>query len=86
MNKETRKQIEKDAKEYYETFGYTTAAHKLGYIAGATTQYPKAWNAAIDAAIEKTEKVIENVDPIFQIAFHALANELKSLKLDPNQA
>lgn len=37
-------------------------------------------NKVLNEAIDKVNKLGENVDPVFQIAFYSIVNELKSLK------
>lgn len=88
MNKETREQIEREA-DYFikaklsEDTPTTGQYHWTSYVAGATAQHPKAWNAAIEAAIAKTELVI---NPNSKTLLNFIRLELEALKLDPNQA
>lgn len=51
-----------------------------GYVSGALAEHPIARNKALDEAIDKVNSLSANADPIFQIGFYAIVNELKALK------
>lgn len=86
MNKETREQIKKEAKLYgKEQFGssdFFQIQIEEAYLAGATAQHPKAWNAAIEAA----KGIIRNDLDIKLGEADRIIENLQALKLDPNQA
>lgn len=75
MTQEILKRIEYESIQFEDKHPFD-AIHSA-YFMGAISER----NKVLDEAIENVTKLGENVDPIFQVAFYSIINELKSLKL-----